>query len=270
MNSCVQRHARKAAVLSFWSTGVLERKWLCVPICNTVPSGAFILWVYFNYLALTVGYLGSYRTTEVISDYAIWCMHNYEIIVCNLFRDGPMIKSTAAALFFFSSFFNFKGWVGGSTKQMGGCVCLARVHVTSVPGRQKPERVAPGQTARVAHRDGALLSGHGCAGLQDVCEQCATSPCMGTLRSRTRVSLRPPSPSAAASLVPAAPAPGTDAHPSQPWTALQTALLSHAIREFIYLRNIPGKYYTGTFYTFAACGSRAVLHAACFCPTKIR
>lgn len=108
MSSCVQRHARKAEVLSFWSTGVLECKWLCVLICNTVPSGAFILWVYFNYLALTVGYLGSYRTTEVISHYAIWCMHNYEIIVCNLFRDGPMIKSTAAALFFFLLFLTLK------------------------------------------------------------------------------------------------------------------------------------------------------------------
>lgn len=34
---------------------------------------------------MSVGYLCSYRTTEVISHYAIWCRHNYEIIVCNLF-----------------------------------------------------------------------------------------------------------------------------------------------------------------------------------------
>ena len=31
----------KAAVLSFWSTGVLDSKWLSVPICSMVPSDAF-------------------------------------------------------------------------------------------------------------------------------------------------------------------------------------------------------------------------------------
>lgn len=48
---------------------------------------------------MTIGYLCSYRATEVISHYAIWCMHNYEITVCNLFIrwDGPVIKPTAAA-----------------------------------------------------------------------------------------------------------------------------------------------------------------------------
>lgn len=78
---------------------------------------------YFSFLLpfMTTGYLCSYRTTEVISHYAIWRMHNYERIVCNLFIrwDSPVIKSTAASFpgkppfFFFFPFCFCKGWVGG-------------------------------------------------------------------------------------------------------------------------------------------------------------
>lgn len=59
---------------------------------------------------MTIGYLGSYGATEVISHYVSWCMHNYEITVCNLFIhwDSPVIKPTAAA-FSGKAFFLQKG-----------------------------------------------------------------------------------------------------------------------------------------------------------------
>lgn len=123
---------------------------------------------YFSFLLpfMTTGYLCSYRTTEVISHYAIWRMHNYERIVCNLFIrwDSPVIKSTAASFpgkppFFFSLLF-----LQGLS---GRWVCTSR---------QCHARKRQGWAACVwmAGGDGAILCCQGCEGLQDTRGPCAT------------------------------------------------------------------------------------------------
>lgn len=90
---------------------------------------------YFSFLLpfMTTGYLCSYRTTEVISHYAIWRMHNYERIVCNLFIrwDSPVIKSTAASFPGKPPFFFFFPFVFARAEWEVG------VHVTPVPCKKK-------------------------------------------------------------------------------------------------------------------------------------
>lgn len=118
----------KAAVLSPLASGVWVCEWLYVPICSVVPFRCFWSWFYFNCLALSVGYLCRYRTTEVISHYAIWCRHNYKITVCNLFiLRQAYDKNSQQLLSLLLFIFHSQGWVGGSRKWVRGCVCLAGV-----------------------------------------------------------------------------------------------------------------------------------------------
>lgn len=224
---------------------------------------------FFSFLLpfMTTGYLCSYRTTEVISHYAIWRMRNYERIACNLFIhwDSPVIKSTAAyfsgkPFFFFFSFLFLQGvsgrWECTSRQCQRQRQKKAGLGSLCADGRRwRGSSLQPGVQG-LAGRTWALC--HRALGVQ------APGP---PVHSSVPALILPVL--FIVSLCAAPPARGTAAHclcSSQARTS--SAVPCH---QRFSLSRSPGKYYTSSgFVLLPTNGSRAACHAARFCPTKIR